>query len=442
MVNIRLLSLLFSCRVLPLGLARLHLSFQNIISRELRLAPGLWTAGFAEETLPISALTSGVTAASVTADPGTDVGNDFRPNDSIDVALRALCRGARANAKVQQRRSVGGVRVPEEAIILLTRLGGPWEPGTANGVLGGASRVHVGSKTSKDGVEERRRGGTEERKEGICQALGRRNLEPVQGVKEEEGSLRRGVEEKAVPAAPERSVGSSTADGEEVASVNTKIAANRLRRLWRSASAPCQQAGCAPDGTGPSSLGGSVEGSGAPIKGKNRSLLLHVCAGPGAFLAVRQALTQGGRHATPLSPINGGSGSSNEGAYAESPSSHGGGVSSDKRGRIGEAGSSEIAGTGCRIGGTTVTALGSLRRHGAYCVVELDLPRTAIGCGTTLRVSSDTCEGSAGGDGGEGWSVASVKFGLVDVPGLGNGGATGVGDGLRVRLFTADGGPA
>ena len=55
------------------------------------------------------------------------------------------------------------------------------------------------------------------------------------------------------------------------------------------------------------------------------------------------------------------------------------------------------AGVGCRVGGCTVTALGSLRDRGAYCVVELAMPRRT-GHGT---ISS-------------GWSVAGVQFGTLE----------------------------
>ncbi|CAM9447046.1 unnamed protein product, partial [Scytosiphon promiscuus] len=78
----------------------------------------------------------------------------------------------------------------------------------------------------------------------------------------------------------------------------------------------------------------------------------------------------------------------------------------------GKAIAAATAGVGCRIvGGGTVAALGSLRRHGAYCVVELGMPSAAARERTAGGEEGfDTAPAGGRAEGGGGWSVASVRF--------------------------------
>ncbi|CBN80166.1 expressed unknown protein [Ectocarpus siliculosus] len=136
--------------------------------------------------------------------------------------------------------------------------------------------------------------------------------------------------------------------------------AARLRLLW----------------TEPAMAVGPESGPRGLEDGGGGGLLLHACAGPGTLLAVREALEEGGAE-----PVGGG-GAGGDGDCAR--------------------------GVGCRVGGgTTVAALGSLRQHGAYCVVELDMP-------ATVPPGPRSGNGSGGVGAKEGWSVASVAFGRVE----------------------------
>lgn len=108
-------------------------------------------------------------------------------------------------------------------------------------------------------------------------------------------------------------------------------------------------------------------------------ILLHACSGPGASLAVRQALGEDGKEQRRRQGF---------------PRTEGGTVGGE--------------GVGCRIGGCTVVALGSLRSSGEYCIVELDMPSR-----------SQTQD-----DGG--WSVAGVEFGRICLDDKGDRGMSGV----------------
>ncbi|CAM9552305.1 unnamed protein product [Ectocarpus sp. 13 AM-2016] len=140
--------------------------------------------------------------------------------------------------------------------------------------------------------------------------------------------------------------------------------AARLRLLWT------EQAMV----VGPESRPRGLKEGGGGGGGGGGGLLLHACAGPGTLLAVREALEEGRAE-----PVGGG----------------------------GAGGDGDCAGVGCKVsGGTTVAALGSLRQHGAYCVVELDMPTTVP--------PGPTSDSGGGGGAREGWSVASVTFGRVE----------------------------
>lgn len=144
--------------------------------------------------------------------------------------------------------------------------------------------------------------------------------------------------------------------------------------------------------------GSGLNGGGArcPARGTgSKKVLLHACAGPGTFRAVREAAAEAG--CSPIRPASSRS-SSPDAAGGEPEAGDRSGGGKDGQGLEDETG---VAGVGCRLPGVTAVALGSLRKHGAYCTVELDLPARASG---------------GVGAGERGWSVGSVKFGRVEVP--------------------------
>lgn len=137
-------------------------------------------------------------------------------------------------------------------------------------------------------------------------------------------------------------------------------------------------------------------------------LLLHVCAGPGAARAVREMLASG--QANKLDSLSAEEASS-------SPSPPGGKVNGSVNMlkevkatlELEECMPAKGRGLGCRIGDFTVVALGSLREEGAHCVVELGFPENLEGVSVRGKGDMDV----------RGWSVASVRFGRVGIPSVG-----------------------
>lgn len=177
--------------------------------------------------------------------------------------------------------------------------------------------------------------------------------------------------------------------GKEVAATATTAAAQLLQRLW---------ADNEKERTPPSS-----NARPGPLRSR---VLLHVCAGPGASLAVREALARG----EPQSDDGGGSCEGGGGDYGLLSPEGSGKTESDQGnggrrafGSATAAGADNREGVGCKVGGCTVVALGSLREDGAFCIAEIDVPKRGRG-------------GSGGG--GTGWSVGSVEFGRIDYEGV------------------------
>ena len=186
----------------------------------------------------------------------------------------------------------------------------------------------------------------------------------------------------------------------EAAAARAEAASARLRLLWALEEKRLDS-------------GDGVQGGG---------VLLHACSGPGALRAVQEAIREGAKGVMGdassvyeaclprgctenVGDGRGSSSSSRGGDAAAISTAAASAVAADSPsvGQVavrGEGQGEEKGGVGCRIGGCTVVGLGSLRQHGAFCVVELNMP-------------------GVGGEGGQGgWSVAGVEFGKIDV-GLG-----------------------
>eukprot|EP00752_Nemacystus_decipiens_P017908 g16053.t1 len=207
------------------------------------------------------------------------------------------------------------------------------------------------------------------------------------------------------------------------------VTAARLRHLWaqqrqqqqlqQNAAAVAADSDDSAAG-GRTTVNGDSEGGGGGDGGGDGGVggvLLHVCAGPGAILAVREAISEGDSRKNQQQRGHGGGGGVDGVLASPILRPREGEGETDGEGLVGagvadgagpgesgvavEDGSS--AGIGCRIAGCTVTALGSLREHGAYCVVELAMPRREQ-------------QGGGGAHAvGSGWSVAEVHFGRVGV---------------------------
>ena len=188
-----------------------------------------------------------------------------------------------------------------------------------------------------------------------------------------------------------RAVAAAFAAAASRAEGRAETEARLLHRLWAERLARGRRRG----GSRPAvtSRGGEEEGG---------RVLLHACAGPGAARAVREALASGRRGELGAVPLALSSEEKEKPLRGEF--SHGGreanGHVGDSRPGTGLEGESG-GGLGCKIGGCTVVALGSLREQGAFCVVEFDVPSFG---------------GAGEGNGGEGWSVACVEFGRVGIP--------------------------
>ncbi|CAB1114501.1 unnamed protein product [Ectocarpus sp. CCAP 1310/34] len=265
-------------------------------------------------------LAPGLSAAGFSEDPNQWPGNTVGAGEGggagddtpEDQTFAALKSLSRSGGKKGAGKAAP---VPPESVILLTRLGGPQRPGAGAGGAG----ANVSSADTP----------------------------PVSNSNNDQDTLNV-AEGAAGPTALEDQAAATAA---------------RLRLLWT------EQAMVVGPESGPRGL---EEGGGG---GGGGGLLLHACAGPGTFLAVREALEEGGAE-----PVGGG----------------------------GAGGDGDCAGVGCRVGGgATVAALGSLRQHGAYCVVELDMP-------TPVPPGPRSGNESGGVGAKEGWSVASVAFGRVE----------------------------
>lgn len=253
----------------------------------------------------------------------------------------------------------------------------------------------------------------------------------------------------------------------------SEATAQRLRRLWRAEREGDEDEGPLPQAAQTEQEKGSSRGSGgngdvrhgrdrrAGRGAGGRTILLHVVAGPGAFLAVREAIAAGEASVLPLSCSCSDSGSSHlASSLSYSAANNVGSTCSSSPGEAGadddvvvapisklkekveqgvdgsvaesccdvasvpvllegrkaenERGGDET-GMGCRVlgrggggsggrvggrddpDGVTVAALGSLRRDGAYCVMKLGLPQREGGVK-------------------RGWSVAGVEFGRIAMP--------------------------
>lgn len=335
-----------------------------VCRRNLRLAPCLSMAGFTEEPNP--RIDSSSSSKKRDVEVGGIGGEGKFAGDQTYSTLRSLCRSGSRNrggrgpangsssgaASLMARKAA-----PPESVILMTRLGG-----------------------AQRGGRWRRRPSAS----GSCADAGSSG---------NSGSV-------ATIAA---SKGTRTRDGfstdDEATAAAAAVTAARLGHLW------AQQGGAAATrvAEGDSNSNGSAEGG---LKVSHAGgLLLHVCAGPGAILAVREALSAGaGEEATEQHGRQG-----HGGAVAlpiprgrEEREGEGLVPGVDNNGRNSQADGGESSsgiGIGCKIGGCTVAALGSLREHGAYCVAELAMPRRGGDAATTSSSS---------------WSVADVQFGKVD----------------------------
>lgn len=469
-----------------------------VVSRDLRLAPGLSAAGFAEETLTlpssprsVSAVVKSVSVSTSTAaTPPVYDGGDVSPGP-IDAALQAICRGPKGPAPGSAENGGGdgdgGCRngsagagaasrrlMLPEAVVLLTRLGGPrCETVVREEVEGGNSR-RGGNKTPtppQQQLRAREGAAVGETEAGGWKGLFRRdenNATSLEGEEEDNSppAVRSGeaVEtentwEKNAMECPAACPEQDDSLEEHEASAAAVATACRLRRFWNHSTAASAAvavvaseqnescSGLARGSTGdkpPNSAITStatttttVGGATVAILPRKRTVLLHVCSGPGSILAVRQVLAEESRK-TRVSVFH----ALNVGEQ--------GGVSDVHRKNCGGGGGSggggtENEGIGCRLGGTTVAALGSLRRHGAYCVVELGFPNTAVDGGDDYGAGGGSNGGKegegersgVGAPGGLGWFVVSIKFGRVDVPRM-DGGETAGGERLAVRLTAVD----
>lgn len=386
------------------------------VRRNLRLAPGLSIAGFTEEPVEHpggDADSNNNSSSNINNDGDADAAPKSPPHDKTFATLQTLSRGNRRGRQTTGRMSLSNnvdtskgnddaKAAGAESVILLTRLG---------------SARHEDGSDSPD--------------------------EYSVTVETPGGALTSG----ATNTAP--------ADG----SIPEATTAARLRRLWS------QQKSVGAAGSEPQ-IPGTADGM---EQEDGCGLILHVCHGPGTFRAVREALAEGrvkggggGNGAVPIvgegpevlskrgrknftddysdsgsgaavssqstpPPISteqkdqeaqpmdkqggeeyvgGGSASAEKNARGEEGTTDGENAPScyDNREESGEA---LAAGLGCTIiGGCTVAALGSLRRHGAYCVVELGMPTTNSSRRT--GTAGDEAVANKGG-----WSVASVSFGAI-----------------------------
>ncbi|CAM9962736.1 unnamed protein product, partial [Pylaiella littoralis] len=290
------------------GIPRLTPTSKNMFRRNLRLAPGLSTAGFTEEAIkhPAGGGVSGSSSSSNSSNSSNsrDSGG-AEGGDETSATLRSLCRSGGGGSSNNTKSA------SPESVILLTRLGGVRRRPQGGGCGAGAATVAASHAPGDD-----------------------------------DGAGAGGGNATA-----------AEAEAATAAAMDETVTAARLRQLWVQEG---QQA--------------------ADVRKKNNeedgggggTLLLHVCSGPGAFLAVHEALSEGG------------AGQQLQHQHGQDPAAA----------ATAAAMSSSAAGIGCRVGGCTVVALGSLREHGAYCVVELAVP---LPSGGTRQ-----------------WSVASVDFGRIE----------------------------
>lgn len=295
--------------------------------------------------------------------------------------------------------------MPPEAVILLTRLGGARCEKLVREEVSGADNKGEENKTPAPRqqpppvAEGATVGELEAGRTGLL--LRRDENATPQEAEEKENSMGSGGVAETEPARGKAAVECPAAcfrdkglDGgleEREASVAAVATACRLRRFWdhfataaATAAASRQKESCS--GLAQGSVGGkppnsaitrtatnaTIGGATVATPSGRKTVLLHVCSGPGSVRAVRQALAEEGSEAGvfPVSAFGGEKGQVN-GVHGESGAAGGAGG--------GGGGGTGNEGMECRLGGTTVAALGSLRRHGAYCVVELGFPNSAAG---------------------------------------------------------------
>lgn len=193
--------------------------------------------------------------------------------------------------------------------------------------------------------------------------------------------------------------------------------ARLLQRLWTQEASRKRRRGVSAAAAG-RAAGVGVDREGGTLGRTERGgLLLHVCAGPGAVRAVGEMLASGqangldslsAEEASPLSSPPGGKVFHQDGVEANGPVD----TLQEVKAKL-ELGericAKGVGGLGCRIGDFTVVALGSLREEGAHCVVELGFPENLEGASVRGKEDMDVRE----------WSVASVRFGRVGIPSVG-----------------------
>lgn len=469
-------------------------------SRDLRLAPGLSAAGFTEEipsrpvsehspstitksgcgsTAPAAAIRAG--SSSSVADVSAYDASDILSPGPIDAALQAICRGPDGPVRGEKSKmdrvdtggdgvdsgaGVGGIgsrgAVAPEAVIMLTRLGGP--RCSKNDICaGGSSSVGDFGGSSTDTEGKKRRGETDTRpqqeaavatadvEEGESPSRhdgGNAGHEAAVEEKQKSGAGDAGgqAEETTEPASKRdcsekrnRRVGCSkdnrdnkrleVRELEEIGSSSPAAVATarRLQRFWDRCAALAKAV--ENDAANTMNRGATVAAA------RRRSVLLHVCSGPGATRAVQQALArgEGGKAGAVVVPICASNQEVGEEAKAEYVFEE---ETGRGRRRDGAGGGGVKGGVACRIGGTTVAALGSLRKDGVYCVVELGLPVTDNG-GGSAKGAAQGRGGESGGIGVTRWSVASVRFGQIDVS-MNAGNYMAGGERLNVRSTTTD----
>lgn len=374
--------------------------------RDLRLAPGLAAVGFTEdavmpkdleENVPSTVPSRNHDTSSIT--PGLGVGDNCEyfstcsdKTDRVLYALEALCRGPKVRGRCAEQASPSSASVanvrPGQGVILLTRIGGAWDERPAD---------HVNNEDSGDGL-----GGGSSNTRSSSQQVG--GL--LAGVSAKLPWRTRTENTSAIGTAS--CLGGADRSAKPMKSLRAlrqreSATVRRLRRFWRILGD--QQAG----------ILGVSGGRGCRMLPPSREVVLHACAGPGVLRAVKESMSEARASALGLSALPNPMSSSQ---FLWEPLLHKAHPVATSRGINDgmENGQDELAGVACRLPGLTVAALGSLRKHGAYCVVELAMP-------------AETKQGGVRA-GQTRWSVASVNFGRIDVPSLEVDGDQGV----RVNL--------
>lgn len=351
-----------------------------------------------------------------TQQPNNNSDNADLHDDRNYAVLRSLCRGRPRSAAGRSQGGGSGEEQkvhelpPSSSSSLSAAVASAAATAAANGNHGGKNNNVAPDSVillTRVGGERVKKTATASTKSGNGKGDGKVTVSDLETRSVASGLKGAQAAEVTTPAKSNAEEANAKAEGEAKADLRREreeaVTAARLVRLWTEEGGRLLGAGGGGGGKGHAGRRGEEAGEGrqeGEARGERRGargrVILHACAGPGAFRAVREALAGGVPGVVCSLPSAEALRGRGSGPGAGDLAGVGDGQIEGVNATGGEDGEKEGEGLGCRIGECAVAALGSLREDGAYCVVELEMPRAAGG----------------GGD-GIGWSVASVDFGRI-----------------------------